>query len=136
MVVTIRREVKRVLANDLFLFYLCGRGVSKVEIVGWIKSVQIRPKKVIYYVDDGTAPCMRCTKFLSSIDPISHTAFYPGDNVSAKGVLALSETNEEEYGFTVHISCMETVDDPNMEAFHWLSCIDLYNSEYSKPVTR
>eukprot|EP01032_Pedospumella_encystans_P032552 gene32552-36754_t len=108
LIVTIRNQVKKVLANELFLLYLCGRGISKVEIVGWIMSVQIRPKKVIYYIDDGTAPCMRCTKFLSSVDPLSHTSYKPGDIVSCKGVLALSETNEEEYGFSIHISCMET----------------------------
>eukprot|EP01032_Pedospumella_encystans_P029809 gene29809-33650_t len=82
LIVTIRIQVKKVLANELFLFYLCGRGISKVEIVGWIMSVQIRPKKVIYYIDDGTAPCMRCTKFLSSVDPLSHTSYKPGDIVS------------------------------------------------------
>lgn len=117
--------------NDLFLFYLCGKGISKVEVVGWIRRVQISLKRVTYYVDDGSAPCLRCVKFLSTSDPISHTNFKPGDIVSVKGVLVLSETNDEEFGFAVHISCIEAVTDPNIEAYHWLSCMDLYHTEYS-----
>ena len=117
--------------NDVFLFYLNGRGISKVEMVGWIKSVQIRSKKIVYYIDDGTDLCMRCTKFLSSVDPNALTGFSPGDVVSAKGVLALSETNEEAYGFTLHLSCIEIVNDPNIEAYHWLASMHLYRTEYS-----
>ena len=105
-----------------------------MEIVGIIRSVQVRLKKIVYYIDDGTGPCMRCTKFLTSVDPLSHTWYSPGDVVSAKGILALSETNEEEYGFNIQLSCMEVVNDPNIEAFHWLSSMDLYQTEYSQPV--
>lgn len=117
--------------SELFLFYLCGKGISKVEIVGWIKSVQIRQKNITYYVDDGSATCMRCVKFLRTLDPISHSNFKPGEVVSVKGILALSETNDEDFGFAIHISCIEAVTEPNIEAYHWLSSIELYNSEYS-----
>jgi hypothetical protein len=131
---TIRENVTKVDSGDLFLFYLCGRGISKVEIVGCVRSVQIRQKRIVYYIDDGTADCMRCTKFLNSADAVSHAIFHPGDTVSVKGILALSETNEEPYGFSLHLSCMEIVNDPNVEAFHWLSSMDLYQSEYLHPV--
>lgn len=131
LIATIRKNVVKVDHGDLFLFHLCGKGVSKVEIVGWIRSVDIKLKKITYYVDDGSDTCMRCTKFLSTVDQISHTKFKPGEVVSVKGVLAMSETNYEEFGFAIHISSIEAVTDPNIEAYHWLSCIDLYQSEYS-----
>jgi hypothetical protein len=134
LISTIREKVLKVDSGDLFLFYLCGRGISKVEIVGWVRSVRVRQKKIVYYVDDGSSSCMRCTKFLGAMDTVSHASFKPGDVVSVKGVLALSETNEEAYGYSLQISCMEVVDDPNVEAFHWLTCINLYQTEYSQPL--
>ena len=127
---TIRNMVIKVESADIFLFYLCGRGISKVEIVGIVRSVQTRQKKVVYHIDDGTGS-MRCVKFFNTSDATSYSAFLPGDMVAVKGILVMSETNEEDYGFCIHLSCMEIVDDPNMETFHWLSCIDLFQSEYS-----
>lgn len=133
LVATIRNNIKKIDHGDLYLLYLNGRGISKVEIVGCIRSVQVRQKRITYYVDDGSAPCMRCVKHLGGAEPPLNATFLPGMIVSVKGVLALSETNDEPYGFCVHLSFMEIVDDPNIEALHWLSSMDLYYSEYSQP---
>jgi aspartyl/asparaginyl-tRNA synthetase len=129
-VATIRNEVTKVDYSDYFLFYLHGRGISKVEIVGWIKAVEIRAKKVVYIIDDGTSPSIRCTKYLNSNDTHTHIPYSTDDLVSAKGILALSETNDEPYGFNIHLTSIEVVEDPNAEAFHWLSAIQLYRDEY------
>jgi hypothetical protein len=140
LVATIRNNVTMVERNGFFFFYLRGRGISKVEIVGVVTQVMVTAKRVMYYVDDGTAPSMRCTRYLSPAanalegglqqNTVSARSFRPGDLVSAKGVLVLSETNDEAYGFNVHLSCLEPAADPNLEAYHWIACAHLYAAEY------
>lgn len=131
LVATIKDCVTKVESNDLFLFYLCGRGISKVEIVGWVTSVQIKQKKIIYYVDDGSGK-IRCSRFFTSVDAPLHSSVAVGDLVCAKGILALSETNDDIYGFSIHLSSIESLTDPNLETYHWLVSIQLYKSEYSR----
>jgi hypothetical protein len=137
LVATIRNNVTKVERNNLFFFYLRGRGISKVEIVGIVTRVTVTAKRVMYYVDDGTAPSMRCTRYLSAAanegghqNQVSARSFRTGDLVSAKGVLVLSETNDEAYGFNLHLSLLEAAADPNLEAFHWLACAHLFAAEY------
>jgi len=134
-IATIRDNVIKVDRNGSYLFYMCGRGISKVEIMGWITIVQHSSKRVTYYVDDGTSSNMRCTKFYNTIDPQNLPSIAPGDLVCVKGTLALSETNDEPYGYNIQLNCIERVTDPNMEVHHWLSCIHMFQNEYSKCFT-
>ena len=43
-----------------------------------------------------------------------------GELVTAKGTLAMSETNDESFGLCLHLSIIEPLQDPNLEMFHWL----------------
>lgn len=159
LIITIKNNIVKVNEKDIFLFYLCNRGISKVEIIGWVTSIQITSKKIIYYIDDGTG-IIRCTKFINNntipipivtnySNTTSNTAtttnynsvsadynniqLQPGDIVSIKGILALSETNDDIYGFNIQISNIELLSDVNLEIYHWLQCIELYRKDYSRP---
>jgi len=143
LIVIIKNNIVKINDNDVFLFYLCNRPISKVEIMGRIISTQFRLKKITYYVDDGTG-VMRCTKFLNNNSTTSNqffstisgsSSFQVGDLVSVRGTIVLSETNGDPYGYNIHISWIELIMDDNVETYHWMCCVDLYENEYSSSVS-
>lgn len=144
LIVVIKNNIVKVNHTDVFLFYLCNRPISKVEIMGRVISIQIRLKKITYYIDDGTG-IMRCTKFLNinatdTTNQVINTinganSFEVGDLVSVRGTIVLSETNGDLYGYNIHISWIELIMDDNVETYHWMCCVDLYKNEYSLPLS-
>ena len=144
LIVVIRNNIVKVNHTDVFLYYLCNRPVSKVEIMGRVISIQIRLKNITYYIDDGTG-MMRCTKFLNIkatdttnqvVNAISGSnSFEVGDLVSVRGTIVLSESNSDHYGYNIHISWIEMIMDDNVETYHWMCCVDLFKKEYSLPLS-
>lgn len=102
-----------------FIFHFRGKPISKVEIIGIATKIVTRAKNLTFYVDDGTG-VIRCVQYISPDDNVVSSSICVGDTVAVKGLVALSETNEDEYGYNLRVSMIEAVEDPHCEVFHWL----------------
>ena len=123
-------------ATGFFHLSLYSRPISKVEVVGIITHIEVQRARITYKVDDGTG-VIRCVKFISpdneSVEgeAIRSSIIAAGTLVSAKGILTLSETNVDDFGLCVQLSIFESIDEPNMEVFHWVTTMTLHNTCYS-----
>lgn len=108
-----------------FQFHYKRMPILKVSVMGVVVRISLKRNSVTYYVDDGTG-VIRCVKYLNNPNADTFVVDHyvqMGNLVSAKGNLALSETNEDMYGFVIMLSVVDIVEDPNEEALHWLSAI-------------
>lgn len=114
------------LGSYAFLFSLNNRPVTTVEIVGVIRGIENKSKRVTYTCDDGTG-ILACIKFLDG-----QTRFHDiqlGDVVSVKGSIALLETNNTSYGFVLQVKSIVKLVDPNLEILHWATTIHQHESD-------
>jgi hypothetical protein len=105
------------------VFYFDSKPISKAEVVGIVTKIVTRTKSLTFFVDDGT-DCVRCVKFINPDQNVMSGSIQIGHTVSVKGLLTLSETNDDSYGFGLRISMIESVDDLHAEIFHWLQVIN------------
>ena len=85
-------------------------------------------------IDDGTG-LVYCFKYVSAVmlettDPLKLADI--GSVVIVQGTLQSLETNEIEYGLTLKVHTLFTSPDPNVELYHWTSCMLLDKEEYSR----
>lgn len=122
--------------NGYFEYILHDRPVSRVEIVGVVVEIKRSANRIVFTVDDGTG-LIRCLKFLASkmsmdtSDPMRHADV--GSVVVVQGVMEQRDSNEFEYQITLKVNSVNPTIDPNMEAYHWTSCMYLDECEYSQP---
>ncbi len=131
-IVLIRKfvEVEENNSFGIFEYRYFSRGIMKVEVVGIVSSISRKAKKLIISIDDGTG-VIKCIKFLDDINESAYPSLKLGDFATVKGVLSQSEVGlSDEYGFVIHIRCLDVSDDPNMEAYHWVNTIVLHKDEY------
>lgn len=114
----------------LELFYE-GRPISKVEITGILRSIDRKPKRITFHIDDGTG-VIRCIKFLDEDGYFSMPGEI-GQLVLARGMLERTETNTEPYSFAIKVVMIQKLVDVDMESYQMLAAMDLYYSVYSKP---
>lgn len=123
-------EIKEVSGHYHLTLY--GKPISKVQVVGIISGVDKKAKRITYHIDDGTG-IIRLVQFLNTSDPtFVEPSFFAGDLVSAKGYLAISETNTEPAGVCIHLDVIEYCEEPNTELWHWARCMYLVKHEYMK----
>ncbi len=123
-------EVQENNAFGIFEYRYFSRGIMKVEVVGIVTSISRKSKKLIISIDDGTGS-IKCIKFLDDIQESAYPALKLGDLAIVKGVLSQSEVGlSDDYGFVIHIRCLDVTNDPNMELFHWTNTIVLHRDEY------
>jgi len=104
---------------------LFGHPISRVEILGFVVSVQQRASLVSYIVDDGTG-LIQCTHWWANSDS-EREVLAVGDLAWFRGKFQFFREKRE---ISVHSIQMET--DPNAEAAHWLEVIQLNLNVYSK----
>eukprot|EP01033_Poteriospumella_lacustris_P003613 gene3613-2605_t len=107
------------------LFYLRNKPLIKVHIVGCLVSIDTRPKKITYHVDDGTG-VIRCVRYLNENGDFDLSPLEIGDLVMIKGSVEKYETNLEEYGFAIKVAIVEEVFDPNLESYHMAIAVKLF----------
>lgn len=115
-------------------YYYHDRPVSRVEVVGVVVNILRRKNSIILTIDDGTG-LLACFKYISAhmvetSDPLKFADI--GSVVTVQGTLQSVETNEIEYGLTIKVTSIFTSPDPNIEAYHWTSCMLLDREEYSR----
>lgn len=121
------KDVEVVPSSGHLLFYLYRTPILKVHIVGLVVSAEIKIKRAVYHVDDGTG-VIRCVKFLNENQAAPET-FVVGQLVMVKGSLERTETNYEAYGFAVKIAIMEELLNMDLEALHMASTVSTFRSE-------
>ena len=111
-----------------YIFRYNGKCVLKVEVLGILISLEKQEKRSTLVIDDGTAT-IRCIKYRDSSTTdynnsslVSDDIEY-GDTVTVQGSLVKAETNDSPYDFMILAKCIEKVEDPNVEIFHWLCCV-------------
>ena len=114
-----------------YIFRYNDKCVLKVEVVGILISLEIKEKRSILVIDDGTTT-IRCIKYrdisttdnnLSSSFNLSIDDIEYGDTLLIQGSLVKAEVNDSSYDFVILAQCIEKVEDPNVEVFHWLYCV-------------
>ena len=105
--------------------------ISKVEIVGIIRSIEKR-KRLTVICDDGT-DCILCVKFLDNLEN-SMITMAVGDTVLIQGNIAKFETNETPYDYGLKINKIEVINDANVELYHWTRTMYLHSKEYNKAI--
>jgi hypothetical protein len=110
------------------LFYLRRKPILKAHVVGIVVSIDIRPKKITYHVDDGTG-VIRCVRYLNEYQIDFSLSLRIGDLVMVKGMLEMYETNTEPYGFALKVSIIGKISDPNLETFHIASTLNMFQVE-------
>lgn len=131
MIGCIHKTIQIVEEKGLICLFLHKRPIQKVEIVGIIVSLDRKLNKIIVYIDDGTG-IIRAVKYLDQ-SPGAPTYLFPGnigETIIVKGNLEMYETNSDIYGFALKINIVERIEDPNIEIYHSLMCMELYDSEY------
>ena len=131
-IVLIRKFVEVEVNNSfgIFEYRYFSRGIMKVEVVGIVSSISRKSKKLIIGIDDGTG-VIKCIKFLDDINESAYPSLKLGDFATVKGVLSQSEVGlSDDYGFVIHIRCLDVTNDPNMETYHWINTIVLHKDEY------
>ena len=108
------------------MFYLHSKPISKAEVVGIVTKIVSRAKSLTFFVDDVTG-CVRCVQNTNPDKNMVSNSIQIGDTVSVKGLLSLSETNDDSYGFGLRISMIESVSDVHAEVFHWLQVVNNEN---------
>lgn len=121
--------------NGYFEYYLHDRPVSRVEVVGVVVEIKRSANRIVFTVDDGTG-LIRCLKFLAQkmadvSDPMRHADV--GSVVIVQGIMEQRDSNEFEYQITLKVNSVNPSIDPNIEAYHWTSCMYLDECEYSNP---
>ncbi len=109
--------------TGFYIFYYHSKPIAKVEVVGMVTKIVTRAKSLTFYIDDGTE-CLRCVQYINPDEAVMSNSIQIGDTVSVKGLLAVSETNDEPFGFSLRISMIETVPDLHAEIFHWLQVVN------------
>ena len=118
--------------NELIIrFTYLSRPISKVEIVGVIRSIEKR-KRLTVICDDGTA-CILCVKILDSLEN-SIVTMAVGDTVLIQGNIAKFETNETPYDYGLKINKIEVINEANVELYHWTRTMYLHSKEYNKAI--
>lgn len=112
--------------EGFYEFRICGRPISKVELVGIVVRKAVKSRKVILQIDDGTG-LIECLKFYDSdyAVPLQHIQI--GELVSVKGFLTKSYDE-----LVIHINAINVLHDPNLEVQHRITSMYLYKTEYSK----
>jgi len=115
-----------------YTFRYKDKPVLKVEVLGVLISLEKQEKRNTLIVDDGTAT-IRCIKYREQDNSAATDAnanislisddIELGDTVMVQGNLVKAETNESFYDFMIFVKCVEKVEDPNVEIFHWLYCM-------------
>lgn len=121
------KDIEVVPSSGHLLFYLYRTPILKVHIVGLVVSADIKIKRAMYHIDDGTG-VVRCVKFLNENQAAPET-FAVGQLVMVKGSLERTETNYEAYGFAVKIAIMEELLNMDLEALHMVSTVSNFRSE-------
>ncbi len=122
--------------NGYIEYYWHDRPVSRVEIVGVVVDIKRTANRIVFTVDDGTG-LIRCMKFLSQnrsmdfADPLRNADV--GTVVIVQGIMEQKDSNEFEYQITLKVNSMNPSIDPNMELYHWTTCMYLDDCEYSVP---
>lgn len=117
---------------QLFEFMHHHRGCTKVEVCGIVTCIARKSSKAIINVDDGTG-VIKCVKFVNSRrDEVPFETLSLGDLIDIKGTLTTYETNLEDYGYVIHITCLDIIKDPNVELLFWSTSMLLNIKEYSK----
>jgi hypothetical protein len=117
------------LPNSAFAYMLHGRPIRKTEIVGFVRNIVRKAKRVVIDVDDGSA-VIHCLKFVDADDAPAYSELKLGDVVSVKGAIIQVETNYFPYGFALQIKKLDVLRDPNEEMFQWLAVMNLHEFEF------
>ena len=118
--------------NELIIrFTYLNRPISKVEIVGVVRSIEKR-KRLTVICDDVTA-CILCVKFLDNLEN-SMITIAVGDTVLVQGNIAKFETNETPYDYGLKINKIEVINDANVELYHWTRTMYLHSKEYNEAI--
>eukprot|EP01031_Cornospumella_fuschlensis_P025369 gene25369-30635_t len=107
----------------VFVFSLRSQPIGQVEITGLVVSVDIKLKRVIVHLDDGTG-IVRCTKILDGISTFDTSALNLGNLLTIRGSIEMSETNYEPYGLAICVQSFSKQDDVNLEIFHMLHTLE------------
>eukprot|EP01039_Chlorochromonas_danica_P007593 gene7593-8393_t len=123
-IVMLRRDLVVQEEGGLFKFFLYRCPLLKVEVVGVVRCVERRAKRVVVVLDDGTAS-IRCTKHVKEDSPYDTCCLTLGMLAQVRGSVELSETNSDCYGVAISAHSIDPCLDPNMEALHWLRVLQL-----------
>ncbi len=128
LVVDIKSHLVANETMGFFVFYFMNKPIAKVEVVGVVTKIVRRAKSMIFYIDDGTE-LLRCTQYINQDETVMSSSIVVGDVVSVKGLVAMAETNDDDYGFCLRVSLIEAVHDPHCEVHHWLTVVQNNKAE-------
>lgn len=107
----------------VFVFTLRDQPIGQVEITGILVSVDVKLKRIIAHLDDGTG-IVRCTKILDGISAFDTSCLVLGNLITIRGSIEMSETNYESYGLAICVQSFSEQDDANLETFHMLRTLE------------
>ncbi|KAF0682818.1 Aste57867_25117 [Aphanomyces stellatus] len=105
-------------------FRLRGRIITRVQLVGWITSMQAKTDRVEYVLDDGTGD-ISLVKWDDSLGTIAL-----GDLVRAQGKLKFSTWAGQ---MEITASKITPLSNMNEEVLHWMEVKRLFEVVYSRP---
>ncbi|KAG9398731.1 hypothetical protein AC1031_014517 [Aphanomyces cochlioides] len=120
LVCHLRDQVRKI---DMF-FRLKDHIITRVQLVGWITSVQPKTDRVEYVLDDGTGE-ISLVKWNETLRRVAL-----GDLVRIQGKLKLSAWLGQ---IEIIASNVTPIEDPNEEILHWVEVWHLFTTVYSKP---
>ena len=110
--------------------YYRNHPISKVELVGIVKSIKSQSKKVVITLDDGTGS-ISCIFFkFDDQEIVIPLELEVGNLISIRGTIGKVETNESPYDFVIHVKKLDILHDPNIETLHITDVILFDNFEY------
>jgi hypothetical protein len=121
--------------EGLFHYYLFGRPVVKVEIIGVLLSInRAKDTRHVYHIDDGTG-IIRCFRYFNASDEfgVSTPQWTEGTLVSVLGLLERTAVNGQDSRFSLKVNVMEACTDINMETLFKLQAIYLMENVYNQP---
>lgn len=131
---TVSHDVQCVSVDDHFEYYLWNRPINKVEVCGMIVDMQHMKKSMWITIDDGTS-VIRCVKYFEMTNGVDESSrfrtFESGNMTIIRGTLRSLETNEFDHCIVININFIDIIEDPNLEAHHWIDSMRLYQEEYS-----
>ncbi|RYG98868.1 hypothetical protein EON65_50930 [archaeon] len=107
----------------VFVFFLHTQPIGQVEITGLLVSVDIKIKRIIVHLDDGTG-IVRCTKVVDGISTFDTSSLTLGKLVTIRGSIEMSETNYEPYGLAICVQSFHEQGDTNLETFQMLRTLE------------